>query len=61
VVAANKQDQPNAWSQDDLRLALDIPPEIPVVPCVATDKESVKRVLVALLDEVLKARAVNKE
>lgn len=57
IVVANKQDQAGAWSPDDLRLALKIPPEIPVVPCVATDKESVKRVLVALLDEVLKALA----
>ena len=57
VVVANKQDKPNVWSLEDLRLALDIPPEIPVVPCVATDKESVKRVLLTLLDEVLKALA----
>lgn len=55
IVAANKQDKEGAWLLDDLRLALDIPSEIPVVPCVATDKESVKRVLLTLLDEVLKA------
>ena len=61
VVVANKQDKDGAWPLDDLRLALDIPPEIPVVPCVATDKESVKRVLVALLNEVLKAMAVGKD
>ncbi len=57
VVAANKQDLPNAFSPENLRIALDIPPEIPILPCVATDKESVKQVLVALLDEVLKAMA----
>jgi uncharacterized protein len=57
VVVANKQDRPNAFSPENLRIMLNIPPEIPVVPCVATDKESVKRVLVALLDEVLKALA----
>ncbi len=60
VVAANKQDKPYAWSPDDLRIALDIPPEIPVVPCVATDKESVKRVLVTLIDEVLKVIIMGK-
>ncbi|MEZ4671088.1 MAG: GTP-binding protein [Anaerolineae bacterium] len=59
VVAANKQDKAGAWAPHDLRIALDIPPEIPVIPCVATDKESAKRVLVALLDEVLKRAGVN--
>jgi uncharacterized protein len=58
VVAANKQDRFNAFSPDDIRSALNIPPEIPVLPCVATDKESVKRVLVALLDAVLRAVGV---
>ncbi len=61
IVVANKQDMSNAWSLDYFRLALDIPSEIPVVPCVATDKESVKRVLLTLLDEVLKTMAVDKE
>ena len=59
IVVANKQDKPNACSLDDLRLALNIPPQIPIVPCVATDKKSVKRVLVTLLDEVLKTIATN--
>ena len=61
VIAANKQDQLDALSADAVRNVLNIPSEIPVVPCVATDKESVKRVLVALLDEVLKAMAADKE
>jgi signal recognition particle receptor subunit beta len=60
VIAANKQDQPHALSPEELRIALNIPPEIPVMPCVATDKDSVKRVLLALLDEVLKVRANDK-
>jgi len=53
VVAANKQDFSDAWSPDDLRIALRIPNDIPVVSCVATDKESVKNVLLALLTRVL--------
>src|SRR6266705_5220041 len=38
VVAANKQDNPNAWSPDDLRLALRLPPQVKVMPCVASDR-----------------------
>ncbi len=53
VVAANKQDQEDAWSPEDLRIALRIAPEIKVLPCVATDKESVKRVLLELLYSIL--------
>jgi uncharacterized protein len=55
IIAANKQDNPFAWSIEDLRIALRIPKEIPVVPCVATDKESVKGVLLALLERVMAA------
>jgi len=52
VVGANKQDLPNAWSPDDVATALDISEEedIPVLPLSAIDKESVKRVLLTLLE-----------
>lgn len=53
VVAANKQDLKDAWSPEDLRIALRIPPEIKVLPCVATDRESVKNVLLELLYSIL--------
>ncbi len=53
VVAANKQDMEDAWSVDDLRLALKIPEEIKMLPCVAADKESVKNVLLELLYSIL--------
>ena len=53
VVAANKQDLPDAWSSDDLRIALKIDQSIKVLPCVATDKELVKAVLLELLYSIL--------
>jgi hypothetical protein len=53
VVAANKQDLPDRWETEDLRIALKIPGHVKVLPCVATDKESVKNVLVELLYSVL--------
>ncbi|NWF78673.1 MAG: ATP/GTP-binding protein [Chloroflexi bacterium] len=49
VIAANKQDRPNAWSPEELRLALRKPPHVKVLPCVASDRESVKNVLLELL------------
>lgn len=53
VVAANKQDLPDAWSPQDVRIALRVDPNIKVVPCVSTDKESVKSVLLELLYTIL--------
>ncbi len=53
VVAANKQDRPNAWAPDELRLALRLPPNVPVMPCVASSRESVRGVLLALLDVIM--------
>lgn len=53
VVAANKQDRPDAWPPGDLRIALKIDKSIKVLPCVATDRASVKNVLLELLYSVL--------
>ena len=53
VVAANKQDHPDAWEPDDLRIALRIEENVKLLPCVATDKESVKTVLLELLYSIL--------
>jgi signal recognition particle receptor subunit beta len=52
-VAANKQDIPDAWSTDDLRIALRVDKTVKVLPCVARDKESVKGVLLELLYTIL--------
>ena len=48
VVAANKQDDPDAWAADDLRIALRIEEDVKLLPCIAKDKESVKNVLLEL-------------
>jgi uncharacterized protein len=54
VIAANKQDLEGAWPAEDLRIVLRIPPEIPIIPCVASDKKSVANVLIALCEQVLR-------
>jgi len=53
VVAANKQDLPDAWSPDDVRIALKIERDVKVLGCVARDKETVKEVLLELLYSIL--------
>jgi uncharacterized protein len=55
VVAANKQDKENAWSPDELRLALRLPPHVKVIPCVGNDRASVKNVLLELLYVILQS------
>ena len=53
VVAANKQDLPDAWSPEDVRIALKIERSVKVLGCVARDKETVKEVLLELLYSIL--------
>ncbi len=53
VVAANKQDMDDAWELNDIRIALRIEESVKVLPCVATDKEAVKTVLLELLYSIL--------
>lgn len=53
VVAANKQDMEDAWELDDLRIALKLDPKVKLLPSVASEKESVKTVLLELLYSIL--------
>jgi len=53
VVAANKQDDDDAWTPEDLRIAMGLDENVRVLPCVSTAKETVKNVLVQLLEVVL--------
>ncbi|MHB8340615.1 MAG: GTP-binding protein [Mycobacteriales bacterium] len=53
VVAVNRADGLDPHDEVRVRSALDLDPQVPVVPCDATDKESVKSVLLALLHSVL--------
>jgi uncharacterized protein len=53
VVAANKQDLPDAWDLEDIRLALRLSQKVKLLPCVATKKDKVKSVLLELLYSIL--------
>ena len=53
VVAANKQDQLDAWEIDDMRIALRLDSRIKLLNCVALDKDHVKSVILELLYSIL--------
>lgn len=53
VVAANKQDLPDSWTPEDLQTVLGLHESIKVLPCVATNKDSVKDILLELLYSIL--------
>src|SRR5512141_384223 len=53
VVAANKQDKKDAWEVDDMRHALRLDSRVKLLPCTATDRASVKSVLLELLYSIL--------
>lgn len=52
VVAANKQDDPTALPLSYIRRRLHLPAEIPLFGCTANERESVKAVLLGLLDHI---------
>jgi signal recognition particle receptor subunit beta len=53
VVAANKQDKSEAWEVDDMRHALRLDGKTKLLPCVATDRDKVKTILLELLYSIL--------
>jgi signal recognition particle receptor subunit beta len=56
VIAANKQDLEDAWPPDAIELFIAAKTlDIPVVPCVAKNPQSVAAVLIKLAEEYIKA------
>ncbi|PKN97450.1 MAG: GTP-binding protein [Chloroflexi bacterium HGW-Chloroflexi-4] len=53
IVVANKQDLTDAWSLEDIRVALRLDSAIKLLPCTAKKKSSVKTVLLELLYAIL--------
>ena len=53
VVGLNRADGIDEAEEVRIRSALDIDPDVPVVPCDVIDRESVKSVLLALLYSVV--------
>ncbi|NJM07090.1 ATP/GTP-binding protein [Candidatus Gracilibacteria bacterium] len=53
VVAANKQDDPSALPPAYVRRRLGLPLDVPLLACTGFERDSVKRVLLALLKQVI--------
>ncbi|GAB4583941.1 ATP/GTP-binding protein [Nocardia sp. IFM 10818] len=56
VVAVNRFQAAERFELEEVREALDIDPAVHMMDCDARDRESVKHVLVALLEQILQAR-----
>jgi signal recognition particle receptor subunit beta len=57
IVAVNCFDDAPRFEPDDIRIALTLGPDVPVVMCDARQRESVKRVLVSLVRYVMNSRS----
>ena len=53
VIAVNCFDDAPRFQPDDIRIALNLGPEVPIVLCDARDRDSVKQVLVSLVRYVM--------
>jgi uncharacterized protein len=53
IVALNCFDGARRYDTEDVRMALDLEPDLPIVLCDARSKESAKDVLIALVEHVL--------
>jgi uncharacterized protein len=58
IIAVNCFDGAPRFEPHDIRIALTLPPEVPVVLCDARERDSVKHVLVSLVRHVMQARLI---
>ncbi len=57
IIAVNCFDGAPRFEADDIRIALALNPEVPVVMCDARERDSVKKVLVSLVRYVMNSRS----
>jgi hypothetical protein len=57
IVAVNCFDGAPRFEPEDIRIALTLKPEVPIVLCDARNPDSVKKVLVSLVRYVLNSRS----
>jgi signal recognition particle receptor subunit beta len=53
IVALNCFEGARIYDKEDVRVALDLEPDLPIILCDARSKESAKQVLIALVEHVL--------
>jgi uncharacterized protein len=61
IVAINCFDGAPQYDPDDVRVALDLDPRVPTLLCDARHRDSVKQVLITLVEHVLVTRALEDE
>ncbi|MFJ2772684.1 GTP-binding protein [Streptomyces sp. NPDC087300] len=61
VIGVNCFDEATRYPADAVRQALDLDPEVPVVLCDARDRESVKEVLIGVVEHAMAAAAAARE
>jgi uncharacterized protein len=61
VVAINCFDGAPTYDPDDVRIALDLDPRVPAVLCDARERESVKQILITLVEHVLASRIKDRD
>ncbi|MFU8850236.1 GTP-binding protein [Micromonospora sp. SL1-18] len=61
IVAVNCFDGSRQYNLDEVQMALNLDPDVPVMLCDARKRESSKEVLIALLQHVMKGRGVTRE
>jgi signal recognition particle receptor subunit beta len=61
IVAANKQDKPGALDVSQVSKLLGVDSSIEVIKCQATEKESVKKILVRLFELVDQLGLISEE
>jgi signal recognition particle receptor subunit beta len=57
VIAVNSFDQDHGYTKQELRDALDLPPEVPITDCDARDRQSVVTTLVTLVKHAMAVEA----
>jgi uncharacterized protein len=55
IVALNVFDRARRYNPEDIRVALDLDPGLPIIMCDARSRESAKEVLITLVEHVLSA------
>jgi len=60
IIAVNCFDGAPRFEAHDIRIALTVPPEVPVVMCDARERDSVKKVLVSLVRHVMSTKSSNR-
>ncbi|GGT90852.1 MULTISPECIES: GTP-binding protein [Actinomadura] len=61
IIGVNRFDGAGQHSADQVRDALDLAPEIPVISCDVRDREDAKRVLISLVEHIMRTMSTGRQ